>query len=286
MAQEKLDAFMQEKVHDFSKLAEQDMANASLLKELIEVYSEVTMAKDALKQKAAEIAVAAEDNGVGTGQGASRATSRNGSANTPDRTKWTQEDPLGKTDIPMPELAQGTGGHGRQADGAAGGPVRGDGGRQRQLGRLGRQGHRLGRRRRPDRRHDRQGRHRQPAPQQQRDERPQPAKAAAARARANWSKTPPRAKAAATRRPASIPRRSRKGQIKDDSKDPVGGATGGGKMSGQGGQGLEGPVPPSKSRRCSASPRSRRSSATTPSGSNLQYQLGRYDNFKLTKRSP
>jgi len=33
------------------------------------------------------------------------------------------------------------------------------------------------------------------------------------------------------------------GQIKDHSKDPTGGATGGGKESGQGGEGLEGPVP-------------------------------------------
>lgn len=33
-----------------------------------------------------------------------------------------------------------------------------------------------------------------------------------------------------------------KGQVKDLSKDPVGGATGGGKESGAGGEGLEGPV--------------------------------------------
>ena len=40
-----------------------------------------------------------------------------------------------------------------------------------------------------------------------------------------------------------------KGQIKDHSKDSVGGATGGGKESGQGGEGLEGPVPKSPSQR-------------------------------------
>ncbi len=34
-----------------------------------------------------------------------------------------------------------------------------------------------------------------------------------------------------------------KGQVKDYSKDPVGGATGGGKESGAGGEGLEGPTP-------------------------------------------
>jgi hypothetical protein len=34
-----------------------------------------------------------------------------------------------------------------------------------------------------------------------------------------------------------------KGQVKDVSKDPTGGATGGGKQSGQGGEGLQGPAP-------------------------------------------
>ena len=34
-----------------------------------------------------------------------------------------------------------------------------------------------------------------------------------------------------------------KGQVKDHSRDPTGGASGGGKESGQGGEGLEGPVP-------------------------------------------
>jgi delta 1-pyrroline-5-carboxylate dehydrogenase len=40
-----------------------------------------------------------------------------------------------------------------------------------------------------------------------------------------------------------------KGQIKDHSKDSVGGATGGGKESGQGGEGLEGPAPKAPGRR-------------------------------------
>ncbi len=39
------------------------------------------------------------------------------------------------------------------------------------------------------------------------------------------------------------------GDIKDTSKDPAGGATGGGKTSGAGGEGLEGPVPPEDGRR-------------------------------------
>jgi hypothetical protein len=39
------------------------------------------------------------------------------------------------------------------------------------------------------------------------------------------------------------------GQIKDHSKDPTGGATGGGKESGQGGEGLEGPAPGQRGQR-------------------------------------
>ncbi|MDB5301370.1 MAG: hypothetical protein JWO87_3033, partial [Phycisphaerales bacterium] len=103
MAQEKLDAFMQEQMHDFSTNAEQDMANSSTLKQLLEVYSEVTMAKDALNQKAAEVAVAAEQNGI---DNAKTLTSNleKWLSNGPDRTKWTQEDLLSKTDLNMPEL--------------------------------------------------------------------------------------------------------------------------------------------------------------------------------------
>ena len=53
----------------------------------------------------------------------------------------------------------------------------------------------------------------------------------------------PSAKAGA-RHPARLtPDPYVKGQIKDHSKDPTGGATGGGKESGQGGEGLEGPAP-------------------------------------------
>lgn len=40
-----------------------------------------------------------------------------------------------------------------------------------------------------------------------------------------------------------------RGQIKDHSKDPTGGATGGGKESGEGGEGLEGPAPADRDQR-------------------------------------
>ena len=103
MAQEKLDAFMQQKVSDFSKNSDQDLSNSSLLKDLSQIYSETTMAKDALNQKAAEIAVADEDNGLELAKELSSNIEK-WLSNSPDRQQWTQEDPGSKTDTPMPEL--------------------------------------------------------------------------------------------------------------------------------------------------------------------------------------
>jgi hypothetical protein len=72
-----------------------------------------------------------------------------------------------------------------------------------------------------------------------------------------------------------------KGQIKDDSKDPVGGATGGGKMSGQGGEGLEGPVPPKQKQQMERLANKQAQIRNAAERLHLQYQLDRYDNFKL-----
>jgi hypothetical protein len=102
-SQDKLEQFMQQQIKDFSKLLDQDMANSSMSKQLMEVYSEVTMAKDALKKQATEMAVAAEDNGIGKASEMSQNIEK-WLANSPDRTKWLQEDPLAKADLPMPEL--------------------------------------------------------------------------------------------------------------------------------------------------------------------------------------
>jgi len=71
------------------------------------------------------------------------------------------------------------------------------------------------------------------------------------------------------------------GQINDTSKDPVGGATGGGKMSGQGASGLTGPVPLKQAegmKRLAGKQADLRNEAERL---NLQYKLGRYDQFKL-----
>ena len=279
MAQEKLDAFMQEKIHDFSKNAEQDMANSSTLKQLMEVLSETTMAKDALKQKAAEVAVAIEENGI---DNAKTLTSNieKWLSNTPDRTKWTQEDPLTKTDLNMPELPKeledivgklmeqqedlfddmedansnmaGSFDKGIGWD-AADGPIasmNAQGVTGNQLPNNNEMGGRSG-----------EGRSGKSQGEFVEDH-------ASGKGGRN---TPTRLDATPFQ----------KGEVKDDSKDPTGGATGGGKTSGQGGEGLEGPVPPGQKREMQRLAQKQAQLRNAAERISLQYKVSQYDNFKL-----
>jgi len=280
LAQEKMDAFMQEKVSDFSKLAEQDMANASLLKELMEVFSEVTMAKDALKQKAVEIAVPLEESGLELAKEISSNLEK-WLMDTPDRAKWTMEEPLKKQDVPMAELPKeledmvgelleaqedlleeaedAASSWADSMDKGAGwdamdGPIsnmtaKGVTGNQlpndMEIG--GRSG---------------EGRSGKSSGEMVEE-------TASGKGGRN---TPTRLD----------PTPFQKGQIKDEGKDPTGGATGGGKMSGQGGRGLEGPVAPKdlqeQMKRLSAKQAELRNKAERL---NLQKQISKYDQFKL-----
>ena len=96
--------FINEALADFSKLAEQDFSNPAMLKELLSVKCDVTMAKDALSKKAAEIAVAAA--------GSAKTKSEKEMDNLekwlpdqPDREKWSMEAPAGgQENIEMPDL--------------------------------------------------------------------------------------------------------------------------------------------------------------------------------------
>ncbi len=279
MSQEKLDAFMQEKISDFSKLAEQDMANASLLKELMEVYSEVTMAKDAMKKKETEIAVAAEEMGVELAKEIT-ANLEKWLSDTPDRIKWDQEDPLTKADIPMAELpkeledmigelmeqqedildeAEDT--NANWADSldkgagwdAADGPIANmsaKGVTGNQLPNNNEMGGRAG-----------EGR--------------------SGKSQGEFVEETASGKGGRNTPTRLDPTPFAKGQIKDDSKDPVGGATGGGKLSGQGGEGLEGPIPPGLDKQMERLAQKQAQLRNAAERLNLKYQLGRYDNFKL-----
>ncbi len=283
MSQEKMDAFMQEKVNDFSKNMEQDMANSALLKDLLAVYSEVTMAADALKQKAAEIAVSAQNAALEEAGKADQEIADNIEKwlpNTPDRQKWTMEDPEGKGDIPMPELPKeledmvgqlmeqqedlfeemedananwATSGNKGLGWGAADGPIASmaaKGVTGNALPNNNEMGGRSG-----------EGR--------------------SGKSQGEFVGDTATGKGGRNTPTRLDPTNFEKGQVKDESKDPVGGATGGGKLSGQGGAGLEGPVPPKLKQEMQRLAQKQAELRNNAERLNLQYKLGRYDNFKL-----
>jgi hypothetical protein len=75
-----------------------------------------------------------------------------------------------------------------------------------------------------------------------------------------------------------------KGQVKDYRHEAAGGATGGGKESGQGGQGLEGPTPRSPGPRELARLAGRQAALRNKAeGIDLQFRVGGYHHTDLTK---
>jgi hypothetical protein len=280
-AQDKLDAFMKAAVSDFSKNAEQDMANAAMAKEAQAIYSEVTMAKDALNQKATEIAVPAEENGL---EGAKELSSNieKWLSNTPDRQQWTQEELMQKSDTPMPELPKelqdmigelmeqqedlfdqmedqnanitDSADKGIGWD-AADGPIAdmsAKGVTGNQLPNNNEMGGRSG-----------EGR--------------------SGRSQGEFVGDTAVGKGGRNTPTRLDPTPFAQGQIKDTSKDPVGGATGGGKLSGEGAAGLQGPVPGKAVEGLKRLATKQAELRNTAERLALQYKLSRYDNFKLNQ---
>jgi hypothetical protein len=240
--EDKWSQFFKEKHHDLSKLPEQDLANSTLLKELLEVQSEVQMAKDALAKKAKEIATAIEDNGLELAKSLETHIEK-WLPDTPDREKWKMEETLGDAEAPMAELPKeledlvgelmedeedlmeevedATAGYADSLDKGAGwdaadGPIS-------NMSAQGVTGNRL-----PNKSEigGRSGEGRSGKSAGEFVEQDATGK--------GGRKTPTRL----------TPDAFEKGQVNDTSKDPVGGSTGGGKASGAGAGGLEGPIPP------------------------------------------
>ena len=241
-AEDKWSQFFTEKHTDLSKLPEQDLANSSLLKELTEVQSEVQMAKDALDKKAAEIATALEDNGLELAEALTTHIEK-WLPDTPDRDQWKMEEAVGDINAPMAELPKeledlvgdlmeeeedlleevedATSGYADSLDKGAGwdamdGPIS-------NMSAQGVTGNRL-----PNTSEigGRSGEGRSGKSSGEFVEDSATGK--------GGRKTPTRL----------TPDAYEKGQVNDTSKDPSGGSTGGGKASGAGAGGLEGPVPP------------------------------------------
>jgi hypothetical protein len=99
------DKFLTEAIADFSKVPEVDASNPSLCKELIEVKTDVEMAADALAKKAMDIVVPLEELGM---EGAEEIVENleRWLPDTPDREAWSQEDFTGDYEIPHAELPE------------------------------------------------------------------------------------------------------------------------------------------------------------------------------------
>ena len=235
--------FMADKHTDLSKLPEQDFSNPSLLKELVEVQTELKMAKDALTKKTADIAVPLEQLGAEMAKEMTTNIEK-WLPDTPDREKWSQEEPLtdDMKEAPMAELPKemedivgklmedeedlfnemedASSSWADSLDKGAGwdamdGPISNNSARGVTGNRLPNTSEIAGR--------SGEGRQGKSSGEFVGD-------TAVGKGGRN---TPSRL----------TPDAYVKGQVKDYSKDPVGGATGGGKESGGGGEGLHGPVP-------------------------------------------
>ena len=101
--EEKWSNFLKDTFSDFSKLPEQDFSNPSLLQELVQTQSEVQMAKDALKAKSSELATALEDAGLELAESMTTHIEK-WLPDVPDRIEWKMEEPLGDYESPMAEL--------------------------------------------------------------------------------------------------------------------------------------------------------------------------------------
>ncbi|MGD1085097.1 MAG: hypothetical protein ABSA47_10160, partial [Verrucomicrobiota bacterium] len=101
--EEKWAKFLEEKLTDFSKLPQQDFADASLSQEVNSVFQEVQEAADALNQKHVEMAVPQEQSGLENAQQIVNNLER-WLPDAPDNIKWNMEEPMTPTDIALAEL--------------------------------------------------------------------------------------------------------------------------------------------------------------------------------------
>ena len=240
--------FLNDLKSDFSKLPEQDFANASIAKELTEIQTEIKMAAGALTKKTVDIAVPLEQLGYEMAENMTTNIER-WLTDTPDRERWSQEESPSDADreAPMAELpgeledlvgelmedeedlfsemedasssAIDSLDKGAGWD-AADGPISNNSARGVTGNRLPNESEIGGR--------SGEGRQGRSSGEMVGDE----------AVGKGGRQTPTRLSADAFQ----------KGQIRDYSKDPTGGATGGGKESGQGGTGLEGPMAPQRQR--------------------------------------
>jgi hypothetical protein len=275
--------FMADKHTDLSKLPEQDFSNPSLLKELVEVQTELKMAKDALTKKTADIAVPLEQLGAEMAKEMTTNIEK-WLPDTPDRERWSQEEPLtgDMKEAPMAELPKemedivgklmedeedlfnemedASSSWADSLDKGAGwdamdGPISNNSARGVTGNRLPNTSEIAGR--------SGEGRQGKSSGEFVGD-------TAVGKGGRN---TPSRL----------TPDPFVKGQVKDYSKDPVGGATGGGKESGQGGEGLHGPVPSRPERELARLATKQAQLRNKAEGVDLRFQVLKYHHTDLKR---
>ena len=275
------DKFLTEAIADFSKIPELDASNPSLVKELIEVKTDVEMAKDALAKKAMDVVVPLEELGMEGAKEISENLER-WLPDTPDREAWKQEEFTKDAEIPHAELPQQmedlvgdlleqeedlfeeiedtTAKAGDSADKGAGwdamdGPIS-------NFSAKGVTGNRL-----PNTSEigGRSGEGRQGKSSGEFVEEEATGK--------GGRRTPTRLS----------PDAFSKGEVKDSSPESPGGATGGGKISGAGQEGLEGPVPPEVQRRMGTLAGKQAQLRNKAEGVKAALQVKNYDSFALDK---
>ncbi|MCX5676916.1 MAG: hypothetical protein NTX87_18150, partial [Planctomycetota bacterium] len=256
-------------------------SNPSLVKELIEVKTDVEMAKDALTKKAMDVVVPLEELGM---EGAKEISENleKWLPDTPDRQAWKQEEITKDAEIPHAELPQQmedlvgdlleqeedlfeeiedtTAKAGDSADKGAGwdamdGPIS-------NYSAKGVTGNRL-----PNTSEigGRSGEGRQGKSSGEFVEEEATGK--------GGRRTPTRLS----------PDAFSKGEVKDSSPESPGGATGGGKISGAGQEGLEGPVPPEVQRRMGSLAGKQAQLRNKAEGVKAALQVKNYDSFALDK---
>jgi len=95
--------FLEEKLTDFAKLPLQDFSDASVAKQLNEVIQDIDKAAEALYQKKAELAVPLEQSGLEKAEELVNNLEK-WLSKTPDKIKWSMEEPASPEDIPLAEL--------------------------------------------------------------------------------------------------------------------------------------------------------------------------------------
>ncbi|MFA4986322.1 MAG: hypothetical protein WC712_07040, partial [Candidatus Brocadiia bacterium] len=240
--EEKWQKFFEENRDDFSKIPWMDFSDGRQVDEFVEIYEAVTKAYEAIKSKGMEIAVPLEQAGLEKAE----KLMHNIEAwlpDTPDREKWSMEEPPLQDEIPMAELPEEledivgdlieseddmaddiediTSSWSDSADEGAGwdcmdGPISNNSAKGKTGNRMPNKSEIAGR----------SGEGRSGKSSGEFVEKNATGK--------GGRETPTRL----------TPDPYEKGEVNDTSKDPVSGSTGGGKVSGQGGEGLQGPPPP------------------------------------------